>query len=466
MKGCLRIARLVVAAIVCVLAAPTWSDEHEVNPSARSSLNQLLEQVRAARREGGALNREREAAFLARRDERRRLLDEEKTRLERLTHESERLEETFNKNERELMELETLYRQRTGGFGDLPEVFRRAAADLETRFANSVAAFGIEGWREPLAGMRARKSLPTTEQLDDLLLLLLELMTMQATNARFEADVVSPAGKTERRRVVRVGPFTATADGDFLSYLPGRDVERGRLIQLARRPASRFVSAAETFARAESGFSAAPIDPSRGSVLALLMRSPTLAERIEQGGVVGLFILLIGVIGLALGGERLWFLFRTVRAVEAQSRDVGNPGDNPLGRVIAACAPRDIGEDADYEALELRVDDAVMREIPPLERGLGTMKMFAAIAPLLGLLGTVVGMIETFQAVTLFGTGDPKLMAGGISMALVTTALGLIVAVPILLLHTLARARSRAIREILEAQGAGLLAGYVESRSR
>ena len=449
---------LLVVCLAAVTCPPAFSDE------AGSSLGRLLEEVRSARKAGSVANREREERFIEHRDERRRLLDEANRRLEQLSAESESLERRFNANELRLTELETLYRQRAGNFDELSGVFRRAAADLETQFMHSLAALGMQDRLSLLAGMREGKSLPTSEEFDGLLLLFLELMTMQGVNVRFESDVVSPDGDAERLRVVRTGAFTMTAGGDFLSYLPGENGQAGRLFQLARRPGQRYVEAAQSYALAEQGFAAAPIDPSRGAVLSLLVRAPTLAERVEQGGIVGYFILLIGLVGLLLGVERLLVLTFLRRAVERQSRDVGRPGDNPLGRVLAVAGAERVAV-VDYEVLELKLDDAVMKEAPSLERGLGAMKVFAAIAPLLGLLGTVTGMIETFQAITLFGTGDPKLMAGGISQALVTTALGLIVAVPILLLHTLASARSRAIREVLEAQSAGLLAEYAESQT-
>ena len=458
MKGYMQIACFIVAAATCVSVS---ADNHV------STLNDLLKQVRITNEMGSVSNREREQMFIKHRDERRKLFDEANHRLEQLINESERLEEEFNRNEIKSAELETLYRQKVGHFGDLSNIFHRAVADLEAQFIDSVVALNIDNWQETFSQMRKTTSLPTVEQLDRLFLLFLELMSMQAVNVRFDSDVVSPTGDTQRRRVVRMGAFAVTDGGDFLSYSPSHSSsadQQGRLFQLARRPASRYVDAAESFAQAESGIVAAPIDPSRGSVLSLLVRLPTLIERIKQGGGIGYLILLIGAIGLFLGGERLWVLSMMQRAVNRQSLNTSNLKDNPLGRVLAACSTEHINKNDDYETLELKVDDAVMKEISPLEKGLGTMKVLAAVAPLLGLLGTVTGMIETFQAITLFGSGDPKLMAGGISQALVTTALGLIVAVPILLLHTLASARSRVIREILEEQSAGLLVQHFENR--
>ena len=454
-----RLVRMAcVAAFAAVISVPAPANEHG------PALDNLLEQVRTAREAGSVANRKREQLFLARRDERRRLLDETTRRIEELNAASERLEKGFNANELKLTELETLYHQRAGNFDELGGVFSRAAADLEAQFTHSIAALGLNERRGQLAGMRSQKSLPTAVEFDGLLLAFLELMTMQAANVRFQSAVVTPAGATQTRQVVRMGSFTMTSGGDFLSYLPGEDGEPGRLFQLARHPASRYVKAAQSFASAAPGYAAAPIDPSGGAVLSLLVRAPTLIERVEQGGIVGYCILLLGAVGLLLGLERLWTLSRARRAVNRQSRDVGNPGNNPLGRVFSAGGAEYASGDVAYDVLELKLDDAVMKELPRLERGLGAMKVFAAITPLLGLLGTVTGMIETFQAITLFGTGDPKLMAGGISQALVTTALGLIAAVPILLLHTLANARSRAVKEVLETQSAGLLAQYAEGR--
>ncbi|MEC8351463.1 MAG: MotA/TolQ/ExbB proton channel family protein, partial [Pseudomonadota bacterium] len=98
------------------------------------------------------------------------------------------------------------------------------------------------------------------------------------------------------------------------------------------------------------------------------------------------------------------------------------------------------------------------REMPKITRNLTLIKIISVVAPLLGLLGTVTGMINTFQAITLFGTGDPKLMAGGISQALVTTVLGLVVAIPTVFLYTLLNTRSKNMLLILQEQSAGIIA--------
>jgi biopolymer transport protein ExbB len=128
--------------------------------------------------------------------------------------------------------------------------------------------------------------------------------------------------------------------------------------------------------------------------------------------------------------------------------------DNPLGRVLAV-AEKSGMEDTDN--LELLLDEAITREVPVLEKGLAIIKLIAAIGPLLGLLGTVTGMIVTFQTISLYGSGDPKLMAEGISQALVTTVQGLCVAIPLLFLHSIVASRSRTLVQILDEQTAGLI---------
>ena len=204
------------------------------------------------------------------------------------------------------------------------------------------------------------------------------------------------------------------------------------------------------------------IDPTRGGLLSMLTKTPTLLERVQQGGAIGYIILAIGLFGLVLVGLRLTTLGRVARRVGRQLREPGNAkANNPLGRVLLAAGD---SNERDIDAIELLLDEAILRETPALQRGLGLLKLLAAVAPLLGLLGTVTGMILTFQSITLFGSGDPKLMAGGISQALVTTVLGLVVAIPLLFSHTLLSSRSRTLIQILDEQSAGLIASQVSRR--
>ena len=219
---------------------------------------------------------------------------------------------------------------------------------------------------------------------------------------------------------------------------------------------------AASFAMQDRGYAPMVIDPTRGGLLSMLTQTPTPVERIQQGGAIGYIILAIGLFGIVLVLLRLTGLGRVAGRMDRQLREPGEVADdNPLGRVLLAAG--DAG-DRDIDAIELLLDEAILRETPALQRGLGLLKLLAAVAPLLGLLGTVTGMILTFQSITLFGTGDPKLMAGGISQALVTTVLGLIVAIPLLFSHTLLASRSRTLIQILDEQSAGLIARQVSRR--
>jgi biopolymer transport protein ExbB len=136
--------------------------------------------------------------------------------------------------------------------------------------------------------------------------------------------------------------------------------------------------------------------------------------------------------------------------------------DNPLGRVMAVAEEN---RSADLDTLELKLDEAILKEVPKIEIALGIIKVISVVAPLLGLLGTVVGMILTFQAITLFGAGDPQIMADGISSALITTVLGLVVAIPMTLLYTVVASRAKRIVHVLEEQAAGIIAVHAEKRS-
>ena len=205
----------------------------------------------------------------------------------------------------------------------------------------------------------------------------------------------------------------------------------------------------------EEGFTAMAVDPSRGQILGLLIQTPGIGERINQGGFVGYLIILIGLLGVAMSVWRMKYLKDEGDAINRQLKSSEPSNDNSLGRILSIYKEN---QGIDPETLELKVDEAILREVPQLEKYHSIIKVFAAVAPLMGLLGTVVGMIVTFQALTLFGTGDPKLMAGGISQALVTTMLGLIVAIPLVFLHSVLTSWSTSLIEILEEQSAGLIA--------
>jgi biopolymer transport protein ExbB len=203
------------------------------------------------------------------------------------------------------------------------------------------------------------------------------------------------------------------------------------------------------------------LDPSRGSILSLWARAPGLLERIQQGRFIGYLILASGLCGMLLAAERVAALAVVGRRVAWQEQHLETAAeDNPLGRLLATFAAH---RERDPESLVLRLEEQTQREIPKLQRGLSALAVLATTAPLLGLLGTVTGMIATFQSIALVGTGDPRLMSSGISEALVTTALGLIVAIPLSLLHAFVSSRSSRVMQVLDERCARIVAERVEA---
>ena len=421
-----------------------------------TGLDAFLEQVRQRANNEERINQQRENEFRADLDAARARIQEARSAVRAEQARQERLLAAYDDNEAVLTELEATLREEQGGLGEMFGVVRQSAGDFHAQFLGSLAMADKPDAREFLGALSNSRSLPSMAELERMWFTVLEEMVGSSRVDGFPGEVVLPDGTKQEKRVFRVGPFNAVADGLYLSHVQGRN----QFLELLRQPGGRHLRLARELEQAgpgETRFFA--LDPSRGAILAHLVQSPTLIERIKQGREIGLIILGLGLLGLILFGVRYMILFAVDRRVRRQLNFATPLPDNPLGRILELYAQN---TNSDPETLEIRLDEAVLKEVPRLERGLRTIKILAAVAPLLGLLGTVVGMIETFQAITLFGTGDPQLMAGGISQALVTTALGLTVAIPLLLLHNVAAAKSRRLVNTLEEQGAGLLAEHIQ----
>ncbi|MDW8478918.1 MAG: MotA/TolQ/ExbB proton channel family protein [Xanthomonadales bacterium] len=338
-------------------------------------------------------------------------------------------------------------------------VVRQVAADVKSQFENSMISAQIPGRMRFLGTIAQRKELPTLTELRRLWFEMQREITESGKSVTFTADLRNANGELMRQQTVsRLGMFNAVANGKFLVWKP----EEGILAELRKQPSPRFTATIPGFERAAPG-SQVPlaVDMSRGAILEVVIDTPDLSERLEQGGVVGYVTLALGVLGLLIAliqGLRLYFEGGKIkRQLASEEPDTGNA----LGRVMAVYTENPA---IDVETLELKMDEVILRETGRFEWGLQLIKVLYVVAPLLGLLGTVVGMIQTFQQITLFGTGDPKMMAGGISMALVTTVIGLTVAIPLTILHSALAAKSRALVRTLEEQSAGLVALVAERR--
>lgn len=349
--------------------------------------------------------------------------------------------------------------------GDLPETLRQAAENSLKHLGNSQPGPMEAGLAQALEQQRQQLGKMDAAQMARLWTPLLAAIQAQGRIGEQTARLIEPNGQVSEASIRTLGPFVALNKGRFLEYKP----ELNAFQVLARQPADYFLEQARTLEQDQDHFQGYPgpegplplvIDPGRGTQLAVLVQTPDLMERIEQGGLVGYIIMALAAFGIGLALLRILMLRWTWLKVARQKRQLDRPRlNNPLGRVLLALKDTD---PRDSELLERKLDEAVLRELPALEWGLSLVKLLAAIAPLLGLLGTVVGMILTFQAISLFGSGDPKMMAGGISQALVTTIQGLVTAIPLLLLHALALSSSRRLTQVLDEQSAALLAQRLE----
>ena len=452
-----------------LVASTSWAqDEAPAVPAgptpqevAAENLNDLLGMVKEGRARASRDNAAREQRFAqdkANQAAELRRAEQERTNEERR---SARLEKKFEDNELLIAAKQEQLKERLGTLSELFGHLTAATGDLASQMDVSLVSSQYPDREVFLKALIAKMSgsdkLPSVEEIERVWFELLREVKEQGSIAKFSAEVATPSGELGQREVVRVGAFNVIdADGNYLSYA------NGKLSELPRQPGGTFGSQAAALAGASSGLSQFGVDPSGptgGSFLAAIIDSPTLEERWHQGGYVGYAITAVGAFAFLLAIYRVLMLTLVSAKVSSQLKsDKANP-NNPLGRVLK------IHEDSpnmDPETLELKMAEGVLKETPKLEAGLTLLKIIAAVAPLMGLLGTVTGMIITFQAITIFGAGDPKAMAGGISSALVTTVLGLLVAIPTVLLHTIVNGRAHRIIHVINEQATGIVAEHAE----
>jgi len=419
------------------------------------SLDALLKEVKHARHQASKQNSAREKTFKQARDQRASLLKKAKAQLAQQKKRSATLKTTIKTNEQTLIEIEHEITEKGAALGELFGVVRQIAGEVSAAFKLSIVSAEYADRATFLKTMADSRSLPSMADLNQLWFLMQQQMTVSGKVSRFTRTVITAGGEEQEKTVVRVGEFNVIAEGAYLQFLP----KTQQLVELSRQPPELFLGMAKTLAQAQDGQHAFGLDPSRGALLALLTQVPNLEERVHQGGIIGYVILGIGVLALLVSLERYVYLGIVGFKIKRQKKRQAASAKNPLGRILQAYDQR--GQQ-DVEMLSLKLDEAILRETPRLERRLVLLGIFATICPLLGLLGTVTGMIETFQSIAIFGTGDPKLMSSGISQALVTTGLGLVVAVPVILLHGFLQGKSNRLIQILDEESAGLIAQFAE----
>jgi biopolymer transport protein ExbB len=447
---------LIIAAGLLSLGFATANAQSEDEGAA--SMSELLRLIEQGQARDSREARQREAAFAQARNEQQSMLNQAQAERERAENLSAQLENQFEENQQEIITARQALDERMGALKELLGVLQTVAGDTQGRFAASLTNIEYPDRSEFLVELGSElagaNNIPEIEEIERLWAMLQQEIVESGKISRFNHLVTHANGDQDEVEVVRVGSFNLISDAGYLEY------ENGEISELQRQPEGRFVSSTQDLMNAGPGETVDfGVDVTRGGILALLVESPTLRDRIEQGGIVGYCIIALGIIGLIIALLRWVALSAADRKVSAQLKRDTASTDNPLGRVLAAY---ESNRGADTETVELKLSEAALKEMPALTKGLLFIKVVSAVAPLMGLLGTVTGMIKTFQVITLYGAGDPKMMAGGISQALMTTVLGLVVAIPMVLLHTVVSGKSRKIVNILQSQSAGLVAQHSE----
>jgi len=437
-----------------------------------TSVGDLLNKVRADAAKTAQENREREQVFNQRKNQQGALLSQARGELASLERKARDVQSTFDANQNRISRLEGELKSAQGDFGEVFGLARAKAGEFKAILDSSLITSQYPTRTAVLGRVAESKALPSTDELNAIWTTMLDEIKAQRQVTSFEAPVAN-VNDGAPQSVTRVGPFAVftAGSGDFLDYKAVSGEEGGiALSKLPRQPVGPVAAAAKDVTNAGAGnLVFAPVDPTRGSLLKSFERVPTVEERVGNpfkfnggyGGTIGVVIWWLLIIGAVFGIFNIVRLFLTSMAVNGQKRKAQASKSNPLGRVMMAYEE---SSSKDADAVELKMDEAILRESPKLELGLNFLKLAAGIAPLLGLLGTVTGMIKTFQAMMIYGTGDPQLMAGGISEALVTTMMGLIAAIPLLILHSFCSSMARSVQNTLEEQSAGIVARHVESR--
>ena len=441
---------------IAVIALGSWA--LICAPTAQAfSLPEMLSETERAYQRDEKNNARRLEAFRNTAKEQDKMLAEVTQQLRAAEKESATLEHTFAQNEKKISELEVLLDRHLGATGEVFGMVRQTAGEMRSRFQVSLLngqyperTFFLDSLIEKMGHPGQLASLADLEALWG------EInreMVESGKVERLAAKVVLADGTSLPGTVLRIGVFNLISNGEYLRY----DPENSRYIEADRQPDDARLALAQALQNADSGLLPFAIDPSRGQLMSALVREPELLERVHQGGIIAYVIIALGCLALVVALARLLLLSISTLRLRQQMQNLHEAGDNALGRIARIYHQY---QNLGAEALELKLSEAILAETPRFSSGLLFLKIVAIIAPLLGLLGTVTGLIVTFQAISLFGTGKPEYMASGISQALVTTVLGLCVAIPVILLHTLILSRSQNLTQILEEQAMGMLATY------
>ena len=374
-----------------------WSAEEKEEIEAKSIV-ELLQLVKDGKISNRRVNETREREFLADKASQQRSVRDAEAAQRREEARSERLEAQFEKNEQDIAAKQEILQKRLGSLRELFGVLQQVSGDTQGVVEGSIVSAEFPGrgaWLGEFAQSMGRSSkLASIEEIERLWLELQQEMTESGKVSRFTAEVTKLDGSKSEQEVIRVGDYNLISDGEYLAY----DLNTGLITELPKQPASRFVSSAGDLEDAGSGFVPFALDPTRGQLLQLQIEVPTIEERVRQGGTPGFVIIILGIVALLLSIERFYTLNIIGKRVDDQIADPENADrNNPLGRILKVYQDN---PEADSENLVLKLDEAILKEEPAINARIAFIKIISMVAPLLGLLGTVIGMIVTFQAIT------------------------------------------------------------------
>ena len=449
-----------------LISSTSFSEDGEEEAAVQpSNPQELLEIVKQGQFADTQQQREREAQFRNEKNRQAKLLSDAKDERARLEREAARLEQKFEANEALLVVAEEQLRERLGSLNEIFGHLAGNATEARNIMEQSITAAQFGKEREEFMTALGSKmnegiKLASIEELETLWYELQREINASGEVVKFNTEVITTDGNVENRDVVRVGNFNVVSDGQYLSYSPSR----GMYSELPSQPAGRYTSSTSDILSENAfpvQFAADPTGPQGGSLLQSLISMPSTAERMTLGGPVGFIIMTIGLLATALFIWRFRELWSMRSAVQAQAASDSLSDDNALGRILKI-AEED--KNADTETLELKMAEQILKERPTIEGLNWVLKIVSVVAPLMGLFGTIIGMIETFTMITLFGTGDPKTMASGISVALVTTWLGLMVAIPTTFMYATVNNFAKGILGTIEESSTGMVAKRSEGK--
>jgi biopolymer transport protein ExbB len=457
-KNIIKLAGISLTGVFLAVSTQAFAQQ----PAA--SLSELLRNVEQNRVAESQEAREREQRFQQQVNQQQQILQETRTRITQEETENTRLENVFDANRQRLIDARAQLREVRANLNELLGTIQGVAGDFRGVFDNSLVSAQYPGRNEFLDSFIERVASDTeqvrVDEIERFWFYMQQELVESGRVVRYQDRVGLPNGEQETRTITRIGTFNSIADGDYLSY----NGSVGHLQVLPRQPSGDIVGRARTLEGSQSGIYKVGIDPTGalgGSLMANLINFPTPIEQVQQNsGVIGFTIIGIGIIAVFVALIRSFLLTLVAAKVNSQVKSDKANKNNPLGRILLVA---ESNPNVDTETLELKLGEAILQETPALERFLTFIKIISAIAPLMGLLGTVTGMIQVFQQITVYGAGDPTIMAGGISMALMTTVLGIVVAIPTILMHTWVKSKSDRIIHILEEQATGIIARKAEA---